>query len=447
MANGMSSTGGTSLCTLELIRRAVNSGNLVATVGVNVLTSEMEPVAGANVYVDGVFKGITGSGTFGTSGYLKLYSIAGEKTFSAESNDSTLTGSITETLKVLGVHNVDITVGETTPMPPDSNVTGGAFRTVTYTGNDVSQDVFVGFEPTMVWVKNVRNETRPTIVDRARGVMRELWTSHYGQEIVSPLGVTSFNEDGFSVGSGANVNQYPRIIAAWCWSAPNEKNATGDWPGLFDIQPDKEFYGGGLSILTYTGTGMAGNTLPHSLGTSPEMMIFKTRDTGEWGVYHKDLGNNYMLKLNRSYAASQDSGFLNETSPDALKVTLGDSLVSNPTQEMVAYLFASKEGMSKVGSYIGDATDVILDLGFRPDFFMVKRSDGAAPWWIIDSERGIVTGNDPAVRIDQDSSEALDVDVADPIPGGLSIQATNGDWNTAGGHYIYLAFKESNVSQ
>lgn len=91
---------------LRLRRRAAIQGKLLSVLGVNVFNQDNEPVANANVYVNGKLAGITGSGNFGTAGYVKLYIVAGETVISAKT--STHKGSDTITLSPLQVANLDI---------------------------------------------------------------------------------------------------------------------------------------------------------------------------------------------------------------------------------------------------------------------------------------------------------------------------------------------------
>ncbi len=102
----LSTAGSTLNCQISLQRRSVLGGNLLATVGINVFNTNNEPVAGASVYANGTLIGLTNSGTFGTSGYLKTFHTAGDVVFRAE--DATNFGEVNSTLSPLGVSNVDI---------------------------------------------------------------------------------------------------------------------------------------------------------------------------------------------------------------------------------------------------------------------------------------------------------------------------------------------------
>ncbi len=91
---------------LTLRRRAVITGNLLGTLGINVLSESSEPVAGAVVTVDGENVGITGGGSFGTAGYLKVYARAGTHEILATGEDRY--GEATVNVDALGIDNVDL---------------------------------------------------------------------------------------------------------------------------------------------------------------------------------------------------------------------------------------------------------------------------------------------------------------------------------------------------
>lgn len=110
----------------------------------------------------------------------------------------------------------------------------------------------------------------------------------------------------------------------------------------------------------------------------------------------------------------------------------------------VAYLFASKAGVSKVGSYTGNGASQTINANFTAGarFILIKRTDSAGDWFVWDSVRGIVAGNDPHFRLNFNEGQVTTVDSVDPDSGGFVVNqdaATN--INVNGGTYIYLAFQ------
>ena len=132
--------------------------------------------------------------------------------------------------------------------------------------------------------------------------------------------------------------------------------------------------------------------------------------------------------------------------------TVGDaSRVNEPDREYIAYLFASLNGISKVGSYTGDATTGrVIDCGFSNGarFVLIKRYDLNAPtaanWSVFDSERGIVSGNDSQLFLNEDDPEDTGHDLVDTTPSGFIVNHDNTAFsyqevNADNRSYIYFA--------
>ena len=205
-------------------------------------------------------------------------------------------------------------------------------------------------------------------------------------------------------------------------------------PGFFDV-------------VAYEGNGTAGRTLDHNLGVVPEMMWIKARTVAEqWVVYHKGLNGgttpeNYHLHLNGSDAEATALRFFNNTAPASTVFTLGDDGgVNRSGDDYVAHLFASLDGISKVGSYSGTSALQVVDCGFSAGarFVIIKRIDAGSSWYVWDTERGIVTGNDPYIILNESIAETTDDDFIDPNSSGFELSASS-SLNVTGREYIFLA--------
>ena len=108
----------------------------------------------------------------------------------------------------------------------------------------------------------------------------------------------------------------------------------------------------------------------------------------------------------------------------------------------VAYLFASAPGVSKVGSYTGTGTTNQINCGFTGGarFVMIKRTDSTGDWYVWDSARGIVSGNDPYLLMNSSAAEVTNTDYIDPYSAGFEISSTaSSEINGSGSTYFYLA--------
>ena len=217
-------------------------------------------------------------------------------------------------------------------------------------------------------------------------------------------------------------------------------------PGFFDM-------------VAYTGNGVQGRNISHNLEVAPELMIVKNRDTtnDDWMVYvsgvtyqsvHGSDPDNYgnnppTLKLQSIDAANFSmSGTWDHTHPTASVFRVGDTGSTNGNNEdLIAYLFASLDGISKVGSYSGSSSSVDVDCGFTNGarFVLIRRIDSAANWTLFDTERGINSGNDPYLRLNSTDAQNSSYDAIDTLASGFTVNSGNGNYNTNGGTYIFLA--------
>lgn len=102
-------------CGIHLVRRAVVSGNILSVVGVNVVNEAGEPVSGAVISDASGILGVTGSGTFGTSGYAKLYLTSGTHELTAKDLATGQISVVSVTVSPLDIDNLVMTVAD--PLP------------------------------------------------------------------------------------------------------------------------------------------------------------------------------------------------------------------------------------------------------------------------------------------------------------------------------------------
>ncbi len=179
-----------------------------------------------------------------------------------------------------------------------------------------------------------------------------------------------------------------------------------------------------FDVVTYVGTGSA-KTENHNLGVTPEMIWVKntTAYGQDWGVYYGDATD--YLKLNSDAATADDNTFWNDTAPTSTVFTVGthDSVNKN-TNNHVAYLFATLAGISKVGTFShtnGSSTDVDCGFSSGSRWVLVKRTDSTSDWYIWDTERGLVSGNDGYLTMNSTAAEVTNQDYIDPLNSGFQI--------------------------
>lgn len=195
--------------------------------------------------------------------------------------------------------------------------------------------------------------------------------------------------------------------------------------------------------VCYTGTGSA-TTFSHNLGVAPELMLVKRRDAGaSWVVYSSGIAVTDILTLQSTNAAGANTSVFNATAPTSSVFSVGTSTTSNGSGgTYVAYLFATCAGVSKIGSYTGTGTTQAIDCGFTAGarFVLIKRTDSTGDWYVWDTARGIVSGNDPYLLLNSTSAEVTSTDYVDPYSAGFELSTTAlTTVNVLGGSYIYLA--------
>jgi len=201
---------------------------------------------------------------------------------------------------------------------------------------------------------------------------------------------------------------------------------------------------GYMDVVCYTGNGST-QTVSHNLGVAPELMIVKKRQSSAigWFVYSATLGANARIILNLTDAVFTPATAWNSTSPTSTVFSLGVATEVNASADtFVAYLFATVAGVSKVGSYTGTGTTQVINCGFTAGsrFVMIKRTDSTGDWYVWDSARGIVAGNDPYLLLNSTAAEVTSTDYVDTANSGFEISSTApAAINANGGTFIFLA--------
>ena len=307
------------------------------------------------------------------------------------------------------------------PMKTPTDATE-VFSVQELTGNGSATTITTGFPVDLTFAKAVSDSSASWWwVDRLRGETKYLSSNSTNAEATYSSNPTELDNNTGVVDK--NYGSTTSVFADYLFRRA---------PGFFDV-------------VAYQGTGVA-HTENHNLGVVPEMMIIRHRNRAgqHWCVYHKDLGNFYRDRLNLDIAASGGNNFFNSTDPTSSVFTVGtDSEVNNSASGYIAYLFATVSNVSKVGSYTGTGTTNDIDCGFASGarFVLIKRTDDSGySWYVWDTARGIVSGNDPYLLINSTAAEVTSTDYIDPLSSGFQISSSApAAINASGGSYIFLA--------
>ena len=307
------------------------------------------------------------------------------------------------------------------------------FSTQVYIGNSSARNITNGINLSgkggLVWAKTRSNDYHHNWFDtvRTNGRTYSLASSsniaagNYGTD-----GITSFNSNGFSLGTDTQgmLNDNNKTYTAWTFRKAK----------------------GFCDIVTYTGNG-SNTWLNHSLGSVPGMMIVKcTSTTQDWAVWHRNLATaseysagytsgDYYLKLNSGNARSSiDTDVWDRYDPTATQFRVGDSDLTNKNSETyVAYLFAGGDSQniditSKTVTNLGGSFNASYPMSWMTDgiattnntnFGYVSNADGMIDVYVDLTSSHVITNYKIAPQGDASANECYN------IPTKFEVYGTN----------------------
>lgn len=324
------------------------------------------------------------------------------------------------------------------------------FSTYMYTGNGTTQTITNGIDLAgkggMVWIKGRSGTTDHALYDTARGATYDLVSNTTAAQTTQSTGLTAFGSTGCSIGALAKLNTNAATYAAWTFRKS---------PKFFDV-------------VTYTGDGQRNRNIPHNLGAVPGFIIIKEINTSDypWSVYHRSAGSGTYgpleLNLNTSAAAFDNGDFGSSHTASTFQVaqTVPARTNNGDGRAYVAYLFAhdtTSDGLIQCGSYTGNGTVANatteqsgpeINLGWEPQYVMIKNSSAADGWWIFDTIRGFnVNPNGPqqglyANTTGAETSLGTTYVYLKLTSTGFKITAGTGAYfNESGATYFYMAIR------
>ncbi len=322
------------------------------------------------------------------------------------------------------------------------------FNTVLYNGTGSANSITgVGFQPDWVWIKQRNGVTNHKLHDAVRGSTKVLGSNETSAEATVAQGVTSFDSDGFSLGTDTSVNGAGGTggtYVAWNWLGANGTVSNSDGSISSTVSANQT---AGFSVVTYTGNGTAGATVGHGLGSVPKMIIVKVRNTtNTWVVYHTSLGATKFIEMDSTGAVQTNSTRFNDTEPTSSVFSLGSAAGLNTNSDThVAYCFAEKQGYSKFGKFTGNgnADGPFVYTGFKPAWIMLKETSGTSDWSMYDNKREPFNVADSTLEANTtDAEAAVSGRPIDILSNGFKLRGDSSFTNENGATYIYWAFAE-----
>jgi len=317
------------------------------------------------------------------------------------------------------------------------------FSTYVYSGNGSTQTITNGIDLAgkggLVWAKCRTGAYSHMLQDTVRGSYKYIQSDNTVGQNSNPLfdWFKSFNSDGFTV---AYTPSYGPVL--------NDPilNASGQTYASWTFRKQPKFF----DVVTFTTAGDGSATVNHTLGSTAGMVIIKGTSASDWLVYHRSLAStsNYLVLQSTSAAGDYGSSWIT-TSSTQITFPSGGLLAGGSTYVM--YLYAHNAGgfgltgtdnVISCGSYTGNGTTVGPDvnLGYEPQFLMVKNTSAVGSWFMWDSMRGItadgsvqnLTAN--ASTAETTSSSAMSINATGFSPRSLVFSGS-------GSTYIYIAIR------
>ena len=285
---------------------------------------------------------------------------------------------------------------------------------------------------------------------------------------------------GFGDDTGANANRsrsdggYYRMVGQPN-PTPNSRSYFYGRPPL--TSNDARYFMMGLNVHRkffdiQTFVGESGTkTVYHNLEFTPSMIWIKSDSTGDWNVYHKDLGLTYKLVLNeRTGKETYSAGEGGIVSVDSEKIVLTSGTLTNrQNYSTTMYLFGEFEGWSSLGNYTGTGTasNIDIDCGFTPtggtlgssyggpSNLLIKRVDAGSDggWWMFNSRFDPIYPHSTysgqrAMQLNAGGNQwGSPNEYVKRNPGETGFRITNAAgnyYNIDGGEYIYWAIGPDN---
>ena len=315
------------------------------------------------------------------------------------------------------------------------------FSTYLYTGNGSTKTINNGIdlagEGGLVWLKGRSFAHEHALLDTSRGDNSALSTQTDGAA-ANETGFGSFLSNGFSLLNGGdyyNINQNNSTYVSWTFRKKKK---------FFDLQ------------TMASNSGSHGTTThSHDLGSVPALMIVKAINGGGWFYFHKNmtngLGGSYMLMNSTAASVTISSAVITATDS---QFTFNSTMTDHSLDHIV-YLFADNSAedaddqMIKCGSYSSVSGNQAINLGWEPQWILVKKTDGAEDWAIIDNMRGFshtaddvsTTQNKALLANTNAAEENSGYAVVRPTSTGFIVRSGLDALYASSGSYIYMAIR------
>jgi hypothetical protein len=326
-----------------------------------------------------------------------------------------------------------------TGVPVWKNCVDDVFAAYTYVGDGsgrrtISNGIDLAGRGGMVWFKNRGSGYGNFLQDTSGGVQNSV-CSNANNPGLGLAYVASATSTGYIIGSNSpSVNAQLEKYVSWTFLRA---------PRFFDV-------------VNYVGNGVHGRQIPHNLGVDRGILFIKRLDSASnWSVraVNSSLASFPALCLNTTSGENSPEalangycGLINDKYFNVYGGVSDSSAVNGVGGSYVAYLFAhdpSPDGIIKCGTFATDSNrNAVVELGWEPQFILVKNITRADQWYVLDIMRGAVSSfaGGPALNPNNTNAEQNTGFAKIDSATGFSFKG----WGVAGDTFIYMAIRRSN---
>jgi len=330
------------------------------------------------------------------------------------------------------------------------------FNTKLYSGNGSTQSITgVGFQPDWTWIKERNDTPDHKLIDSVRGVSKIVESNTTEAESTNTTGITSFDSDGFSLGSNGSTNGGSDTYVSWNWLAGGTAPAiTYSVKVVSDSGNKYRFDDFGTSAVTldlqeggtYTfdqsDSSNAGHPLrfsttangTHGGGSEYTTGVTTTGTPGSSGA--KTVITVAASAPTLYYYCTSHSGMGGQANTNSL---FGSSNFSGSIQSTVS---ANQTAGFSIVKYTGTGSNATIGhgLGVVPKMIIFKVLDSSTDWVVYH----VGVGNTGALRLNNsNATQTNSVFFQDTTPSSSIITIGTGtDLNTSGQSHIAYCFAE-----
>lgn len=306
---------------------------------------------------------------------------------------------------------------------------GDYFSTDLYAPDQTAKTINNGLNMSaggLIWIKERNSSQQHFIVDSSRGygrVWHSGWEPSFDQSVYA--GTITATTTGFSLsadpvfGNACAANASGGSAAAWCWRKV---------PRFFDV-------------VEWTGNGVSGRAISHNLQVQPALIIIRRKTTGTSQTAYAYHVNNFTGQAwDFGGSTSAVTTGINANSSSFTVYTTNSSVSwSNNVNfyEYIAYLFANdtaSDGVIRGGLATGGTS---VNLGWAPQWVMLRSKQSNRNWEIYDTARGFATGTNSDKSLTTIGNAETTVNAIEPLPNGFSLPSAY--WSSES--LMYLAVR------